>query len=167
MIARQRLYLTADKAAVVAAGDKRAAFLYCVPGDEIPASAAQIFGLVDGALPVKGKGTPPGGNKEKKGGEDKEKKSDDDKGGEEKRGEEKGGKDKGGEEKAPGDDLTRIKGIGNATAKALADAGIASLAALAALDPQQPPLMIPGKGEADWLKWVAAARELAPADAGA
>lgn len=51
VICAQRLYLTADKAAVVAEGDERAAFLYATPGDEIPASAAELFGLIDGALP--------------------------------------------------------------------------------------------------------------------
>jgi len=53
MICKQRLYLTADKAKVVAEGDARAAFLYAVPGDEIPESAAERFGLVDGGLPEK------------------------------------------------------------------------------------------------------------------
>lgn len=51
VIAAQRLYLTADKEAVVAEGDERAAFLYANAGDEIPAQMAEKFGLVDGALP--------------------------------------------------------------------------------------------------------------------
>lgn len=51
VIAAQRLYLTADKEAVVAEGDERAAFLYAGEGDEIPAEMAEKFGLVDGALP--------------------------------------------------------------------------------------------------------------------
>lgn len=51
MKAKQRLYLTASKTALVAQGDRRAATLYCTPGDEIPDSAAERFGLVDGALP--------------------------------------------------------------------------------------------------------------------
>lgn len=54
MIAAEKLFLTADRSEVVAEGDDRAAFLYCVPGDEIPADAAELLGLVDGALP-KGK----------------------------------------------------------------------------------------------------------------
>jgi hypothetical protein len=53
MICAQRLYLTADKSALVGDGDARAATLYATPGDEIPASAAEEFGLVDGKLPVK------------------------------------------------------------------------------------------------------------------
>ena len=46
----QRLYLTADRKRVVGDGDKKAATLYAVPGDEIPQSAADAFGLVDGHL---------------------------------------------------------------------------------------------------------------------
>lgn len=53
MIAAQKLFLTADKAELVPEGDARARFLYAVPGDEIPASAAEKFGLVDGKLPAK------------------------------------------------------------------------------------------------------------------
>ncbi len=52
-ICTQRLYLTADKSALVGEGDNRAATLYATPGDEIPASAAEQFGLVGGALPEK------------------------------------------------------------------------------------------------------------------
>jgi enoyl-CoA hydratase/carnithine racemase len=51
VIAAQRLWLTADKEAVVADGDERAASLYAAEGDEIPAEMAEKFGLVDGALP--------------------------------------------------------------------------------------------------------------------
>lgn len=49
--AKQRLFLTADKQALVGDGDVRAAFLYAVPGDLIRADDAERFGLVDGALP--------------------------------------------------------------------------------------------------------------------
>lgn len=49
----QRLYLTADKAALVGEGDGRAAFLYASRGDLIPAAEHERFGLVDGALPAK------------------------------------------------------------------------------------------------------------------
>jgi predicted flap endonuclease-1-like 5' DNA nuclease len=132
MIAQQRLYLTADKQTAVAEGDKRAAFLYAVPGDEIPDSAAKLFGLVDGGLPKSGK---PAASKT--------------------------GEDQTGN--VGGDDLTALKGIGRATAKALADAGIATFKALAEIDPAKPPLMIPGSGEADWTKWVDAAKEKAGA----
>jgi enoyl-CoA hydratase/carnithine racemase len=50
-IAAQRLFLNADKTELVGEGDERAAFLYATVGDEIPAEAAEMFGLVDGALP--------------------------------------------------------------------------------------------------------------------
>jgi len=50
MQAKERLYLTGDRKALVGEGDKRAASLYAVPGDEIPQSAAERFGLVDGRL---------------------------------------------------------------------------------------------------------------------
>jgi hypothetical protein len=46
----QRLYLTTDRKKVVGDGDKKAASLYAVPGDEIPQSAHDAFGLVDGHL---------------------------------------------------------------------------------------------------------------------
>lgn len=47
-IAGERLYLTKDRKALVTAGDKRAGSLYASPGDEIPDSAAEQFGLVGG-----------------------------------------------------------------------------------------------------------------------
>ena len=53
MYAQERIYLTADKTMAVAAGDSQAAFLYATPGDEIPQSAADVLGIVDGK--VKGK----------------------------------------------------------------------------------------------------------------
>ena len=53
MICTQRLYHTADKSKVVAEGDPNAAFLYAVPGDEIPETAVELYGLVDGGLPEK------------------------------------------------------------------------------------------------------------------
>jgi predicted flap endonuclease-1-like 5' DNA nuclease len=137
--ARQRLYLTGDKSRVVAEGDKRASFLFAVPGDEIPESAAARFGLVDGRLPD-GKGKPGGGDKERRPEGDKEKKP---------------GATKGGDV----DDLRDIKGIGNATAKALLEAGIGTFVELAAVDPEKPPVMIAGAGEADWAAWTVAARE--------
>lgn len=55
--AQERLYLTADKGRVVREGDPKAAFLYAALGDEIPENAAEKFGLVDGRLKAKGKGT--------------------------------------------------------------------------------------------------------------
>ncbi|MBV2147894.1 hypothetical protein KRZ98_06265 [Sphingobium sp. AS12] len=50
MKATARLYLTACATALVAAGDPRAARLYASPGDDIPDSAAEKFGLVDGDI---------------------------------------------------------------------------------------------------------------------
>lgn len=54
------------------------------------------------------------------------------------------------------DDLTTIKGVGPATARQLADAGISSFDALKAVDPESPPFELGGgltwdylKGEAD------------------
>ncbi|QXN68004.1 hypothetical protein [Microcystis phage Mwe-Yong1] len=46
----ERLYLTADRTRVVPHGSPEAAFLYASEGDEIPASAAEKFGLVDGGV---------------------------------------------------------------------------------------------------------------------
>ena len=126
MIAKERLYLTADKSKVVAEGDKRAAFLYAAVGDEIPENAAKQFGLVDGGLAGKSKRNELGGDK--------------------------------------ADDLTRIKGIGKATAKALIEVGISSFQLLAAIDPAKPPLMIPGSGEADWTLWVDEAKKHVPSN---
>lgn len=83
MIAKSRLFLTADSKALVAEGDPKGATLYCAPGDEIPESAAKMFGLVDGDLPKRaGKGDKGDkGSKEDGGGSDKEKKAGEDKGG--------------------------------------------------------------------------------------
>lgn len=62
MQAQERLYLTEKKDTLVREGDKRARFLYAVPGDEIPNETAEKFGLKEGKLPS---------NKEAKGGENK------------------------------------------------------------------------------------------------
>ncbi|MDZ4135447.1 MAG: hypothetical protein U1D06_07610 [Paracoccaceae bacterium] len=53
MIATQKLFLNADKSELVPEGDKRAAFLFCVPGNEIRPDEHKRFGLIDGALPEK------------------------------------------------------------------------------------------------------------------
>lgn len=50
MLCTQRLYLTADRKTLVAVGNKKGDTLYAVPGDTIPDSAAERFGLVDGHL---------------------------------------------------------------------------------------------------------------------
>lgn len=53
VIAQQKLFLNADKSKLVGEGDEAAAFLFCVPGDEIIPEVHEQFGLVDGALPEK------------------------------------------------------------------------------------------------------------------
>lgn len=143
-IAKQRLYLNAGKTALVAAGHRDAATLYCAPGDEIPDSAAEKFGLVDGAL----KGFK--GAKEDKGGSDKERRQGEDKGGSQ------GGKPP--ETKT----LNSLPGIGAATAKNLNAAGIADIAALAAVDPAAPPKVEKLPPAFDWAKVVEAAKAAAP-----
>lgn len=50
MKATERLFFNADKSKVVAEGDPDAAFLYAAPGDEIPDSACEKFGLADGGI---------------------------------------------------------------------------------------------------------------------
>ena len=50
-IARMRLWLTAERDALVPDGHQDAAFLYVAIGDEIPDDAAERFGLLDGLLP--------------------------------------------------------------------------------------------------------------------
>lgn len=54
MIATQKLFLVADRTALVREGDARAAFLFASPGDEITPAAAEQFGLIDGGLPDDG-----------------------------------------------------------------------------------------------------------------
>lgn len=61
MKAKARLYLTADKSRLVHAGDRRAASLYCTPGDEIPDSAVARFGIVDGTIDGGGTAATPEG----------------------------------------------------------------------------------------------------------
>jgi membrane protein involved in colicin uptake len=51
MFAKERLFHTADKSKLVRENDAEAAFLYANTGDEIPQSAADMYGLDDGALP--------------------------------------------------------------------------------------------------------------------
>lgn len=153
-IATQRLYLTADNKRLVAEGNGKAATLYATPGDQIPDSAADRFGLVNGALPgAKGAGDG-GGAKERKPGEDKERKPGEDKGGQ-------GGGQK--DAKAPA--LTDIRGIGAATAKKLVAAGVADVAALAALDPAAPPAIEGLPPVFDWAAIVELAKTAnAPAE---
>lgn len=163
MIARQRLYLTADKSKLVPAGHKSAAFLYAAEGDQIPDSAAARFGLVDGRLKA-GRAA-----KEDGGGADKERKPGSDKGS--KPGGEKpapspapaeGNDGAGGEgtgDPAASDDLVSLKGVGEKTAKALAAAGLTTFAAIAAIDPAAPP-KVDGIGAVfKWADVIASAKE--------
>jgi len=133
MKATQRLYLTADRKKVVPAGHPKAATLYCVPGDEIPQSAADKLGLVDGGL----KG---GGSKEDRGASNKERKP----------GEDKGGPGGGGEGAPQPDDLTKLAGVDAKTAAKLAAAGLKTFGAIADLDPSNPPPLEGLPPEFDW-----------------
>lgn len=142
----QRLYLTKDRKKAVGEGHKDAVTLYAVPGDEFPQSAVEMFGLVDGHL----KGFDP--EKEGRGGRDKE---------------DRGGSDKGGGDKSEPHELTKLKGIGAATAKALVAAGIGSIAALAEVDPANPPKVDGLPAAFDFKAVVAVAKERAGASAGA
>lgn len=51
MIAKERLFLNASRDALFPENHAKAAFLYAAAGDEIPETAAEMFGLVDGGLP--------------------------------------------------------------------------------------------------------------------
>lgn len=59
------------------------------------------------------------------------------------------------------DDLTRIKGIGPATAKRLVKAGIDGFAALAVFEPEDPRFMSLGIGRVDLIGMMAAAKVMA------
>ena len=154
MYAKERLYLTADRKALVPEGDKRAASLYAAVGHEIPDSAAALFGLVDGKLgaasPTGEKDGGNGADKEKAPGQDKEKTPGQDK--------QAGTKDT--DRAAAGDDLTQVKFIGTTSAKALIAAGINSYAHLAAIDPANPPKVKGMGAQANWSGIVASAIEL-------
>lgn len=62
---------------------------------------------------------------------------------------------------AKGDDLTRIAGIGPATAAALTGAGITTYLALAALTPPLDPEIDKLGSPDEWANWIAEARTLA------
>ena len=150
MHAKERLYITADKMRLVAEGDPAGAFLYAAPGDTIPDSAVEMFGLIDGGLAAIGA-------QERRGGQEKQRKSGEDKS--RRDGEDKDRpQDEGGEDKGYGNDLTEIVGIGAKTARALAAAGIDSFAKLAAVDPASPPALAGINPRAPWADWAEAAR---------
>jgi hypothetical protein len=50
MIARERLYVTADRQKAVREGDKKAAFLLVAEGQEILEVVAKQYGIVDGRV---------------------------------------------------------------------------------------------------------------------
>lgn len=160
MIAAERLYLTADKGRLVREGDPAGAFLYCAAGDEIPPSAVERFKLVDGTI-GKGKGgkeAPVNPNKENQPGGDKEKAPDGDKG---------GTKAAGGDATPGADDLTKVKFIGAASATALVAAGFSTIAAIAAIDPANPPAVEGMGARVNWGAIVESATELQKAAVGA
>lgn len=136
-IAEQDFYLDATKTKLVDKGEE-AAFLWARKGDEIPASACEKFGIVDGKVP------------EKKGG---------------KKPANKGGSkpaNKGGStppNKGNGPQLTDIKGIGATTAGALVTAGVKDVAALAAVDPENPPSVETLPPSFSWPDVVQAAKD--------
>lgn len=134
MQAAERLFITADKKRLVREGHKDGAFLYVAPGDEIPDSAAEMFGLVDGKLKVKAD--------RKEGGKPNDK--------EDNGGKNKGGGDKTGDGEPASDDLTSIKGIGAKTAETLGKAGLTSFTALAAVDIAAPPSIEGLSPSFDW-----------------
>ena len=172
MLAAERLWLTAGRDRLVREGHKDAATLYAAVGDEIPDSAAAMFGLADGRL-----GAAPLAAKERKAPDNKERKGGDDKSGPgggqggtqppapvREPGEGEAGEGGAGTQNAgpagPPDDLTRIKGIGPMTARKLQVAGITTFAQLAAAGDAEPPLDAI-RQPADWLDWVRQAKELA------
>ncbi len=141
MFAKVRLYLSACATALVLEGDPRGATLYAAPGDEIPDSAVEKFGLVDGTVSDDGaKERQPGQDKEKKGGEDKG----------------------GGKPPADPNALTSVKGIGAPTAAKLVAAGIPDVKALAALDPANVPQIDGLPPRFDWAATIALAQAGVP-----
>ena len=169
MLAKHRLFITADKTRLVAEGDPDGAILYAAPGDTIPQSAVERFGLVDGGLASDA----PDKTKRREDGEDKRRTDGGDKDTREgSSGTAREAPSTGSGTTAetssvgvqPGSphsaDLTAIKGIGPATATALTDAGIDDLAALAAIDPQNPPEIGVAVKAKDWVSWTGQARVL-------
>lgn len=170
MIAKVRLYLNAAQTALFLEGDPEGATLYCAAGDEIPDSAVELFGLVDGTLPEKdaaeekadgekagGKGrgktkeARPRPNKEKEPGE----------GSGDKSGDKSGQNDAG----TATDDLTKVRGIGSTSAAKFVAAGITTIAQIAAIDPANPPAVEGLSALVKWADLVESAKALvAPVD---
>lgn len=159
-IAKERIYLNKERDAVVPEGTD-AAFLWASKGDEIPAEACERFGIKDGKAPAD-KEKKPSGNKGGKSPANKDKKPTGDKGA--------------AQAKIPQDinhsgdppatnpdidvpaDLADIAGIGDVTKGALIASGIADVAALAAVDPENPPEVKTLPAAFDWAAAVAAAK---------
>lgn len=164
MTAKERLYLTADRKALVREGDPAAASLYVAPGDEIPGSAVELFGLVDGTIADK-KGSKGSGNKgdtkEQGPGQDKEQKPGKDKGAGS--GTKGVGATPGTSDTPAGDELTKVKFVGPAVAAGLAKAGITTIAAIAAIDPANPPAVGGTGARTNWADIVESAKALVAA----
>lgn len=174
MRAKERLWLTADKKRLVPDGHVDGATLYAAAGDDVPPDAAETFGLVDGMAPRASNKVKSGGSKQEKPGEDKQGKPGENKSGEGKtvhfggdhtQQSEAGGSSDPTAAAPQADDLTAIKGIGPASAKALVDAGIAGFAALAAVDPANPPEIAGLGANPAWAGWVEQAAGFAKAEA--
>lgn len=174
MIAKERLYLTVSRKALVREGDAAGVELYCAAGDEIPPSAVELFGLVDGTIAEGGKKSVSGdkvvkeaggdkgaggGTKEQGPGQDKEQKSGEDKGA--------GSGTKGAaasNDTPAADDLTRVKFVGAKVAAGFVAAGLTTFAQIAAIDPAQPPAIEGTNATTKWADIVASAKEIvAPA----
>lgn len=155
MKATQRLFWNSDKTRLVPDGHKQAAFLYAAEGDEIPQSMVERFGLVGGGLADRVSGARRQGSGKqgsgKQAGPDEYKSL--------KPGEDKGPKP---------DDLTAVKGIGPATARTLANAGITTFRALAQAGGGERPPELNAIGSPDeWKAWAERALALAGPDAAA
>jgi predicted flap endonuclease-1-like 5' DNA nuclease len=150
-IAAERMFLNAAKTKVLPEGHKDCAFLYASKGDEIPAEACERFKIKDGKAPAK---------KPKSTGNDKGGSTPANKGGNTPAN--KGGSKPADKAKADAKDglasLTALAGIGPATAGALVTAGVADAAALAAVDPENPPTLETTPPNFDWATVVAAAK---------
>lgn len=141
MKAAERLWLTPDRSKLVPEGHREAGTLYAAVGDTIPDSAVAKFGLEDGRLPrskeAKTANTNASSQEATTGGSGNP-----------------AAPPSGAGESAESDDLTRISGIGPATAKKLNEVGIFTFAALLKESSSILPadLDVLGSKE-DWVSW--------------